>query len=130
MELVPQVVGNRDYDSLSKIIFTVEQIVHIRELVPELIELGLISTYLRLLTDDNVLSNIDMLENMLAALLSIISREEGLDACEKDDCKIFTILCNVFMVKNTVIHTLIGGIMYLLINRYSMYQRAHEEKLD
>lgn len=57
----------------------------------ELIQLNIIDLYVELLEDKIILSNDDMLENILALLLNLVAVREGLDSFENQINIFFTL---------------------------------------
>lgn len=129
LEVIPQVLAQKQYPCLALILEILENIWHSKEILLELIRLNVIDTCVNLLLEDpQVRASDDLLESVATLLLNATALREGLDAFE-GQINIFYSLSEAFKEGSDSNRNLIGAIMYALLGRREMWRLAHEAKL-
>lgn len=129
IDLIPEVLKQKNYTCLAVILEILENIWHNKEILLELINLNIINTCVNiLLEDEQVRTNDELLESIATLLLNATALKEGLDSFEPQ-INIFYNLSEAFKDANDSNRNLIGAIMYGLLGRKELWKLAHSAKL-
>ena len=102
---------------------------HNKEILTELLNLGIIDVCIgTLLQTSEIVTNDQLLESIATMLLNATATDEGLDAFETQ-VDVFYYLCEAFKEANDTNRNLIGAIIYALLGRRNLWKLAHEAKL-